>query len=52
MLSPYDLVGFSDVPLEERAKPIPDDIQTLLSVKSAYVGLRKGFQKRFPNSRL
>lgn len=39
MLPPYNLVGFSDVPLEKRAKPIPDDIQTLLSVNPAYVGL-------------
>ena len=39
MLPSYDLVGFFDVQLEERAKPLRDDFQTLLSVQSAHVGL-------------
>lgn len=39
MLPPYDLVGFIDVHLEERAEPLRDDIHALLSVQSAHVGL-------------
>ncbi len=47
MLPAYALVRFSDVQLEDRAKPPSDDIQTLFSVQSTHICLCKRFQGSF-----
>lgn len=52
MHPPFDLVGLIDVHLEERTKPLCDDIHTLLIVQSAHVGLQKGIQMKSPYPRL